>query len=318
MRNLIKPLLFSGVVMMCMTSCDDNGTEDMMMTNKTTYELVASDSNLTSLKSAIDKAGLSATLNQSGTFTLFAPTNAAFSTFLQANGYASLNDVPAAMLKTLLMNHVLGSEMKASAIATGYVSTMAMGSASSTKNISMFINTSSGVKINGMSNVVQTDIDANNGVIHKVDAVIALPTVTTQIMANPQFSTMVSALTRSDMPNFTAILSGSANAPFTVFAPTNSGFASLLTELNLSALSAIPQATLESALKYHVVAGSNKASTDLTNNITLTTLQGTTFKITNSGGVKVTDKYNRVSNVLTADIQCNNGIIHAIDKVLLP
>lgn len=304
--------------MMCMTSCDDNGTEDMMMTNKTTYELVASDSNLTSLKSAIDKAGLSATLNQSGTFTLFAPTNAAFSTFLQANGYASLNDVPAATLKTLLMNHVLGSEMKASAIATGYVSTMAMGSASSTKNISMFINTSSGVKINGMSNVVQTDIDANNGVIHKVDAVIALPTVTTQIMANPQFSTMVSALTRNDMPNFTAILSGSANAPFTVFAPTNSGFASLLTELNLSALSSIPQATLESALKYHVVAGSNKASTDLTNNMTLTTLQGTTFKITTSGGVKVTDKYNRVSNVVTADIQCNNGIIHAIDKVLLP
>ncbi|WP_294199411.1 fasciclin domain-containing protein [uncultured Chryseobacterium sp.] len=317
MRNLIKPLLFSGVVMMCMTSCDDNGT-DNMMTDRTTYELVASDSNLTSLKAAIDKAGLSTTLSQSGTFTLFAPTNAAFSTFLQANGYASLNDVPAATLKTLLMNHVLGSEMKASAIATGYVSTMAMGSASTTRNISMFINTSGGVKINGTANVVQTDIDANNGVIHKVDAVIALPTVTTHVMANPQFSTMVSALTRNDMPNFTAILSGSANTPFTVFAPTNNAFASLLTQLNLSALASIPQATLEGALKYHVVAGSNKASTDLTNNMTLTTLQGSTFTITTSGGVKITDKNNRVSNVILTDVQCSNGIIHGIDKVLLP
>lgn len=228
MKNFIKPLLFSGVVMMCMTSCDDNGNDDMM-SNKSAYDLIVSDSNLTSLKAAIDKAGLSTTFSQSGTFTLFAPTNAAFSTFLQANGYASLNDVPVATLKTILMNHVLSTEMKASAIATGYVSTMAMGSASATKNISMYINTSGGVKINGISNVVQTDIDANNGVIHKVDAVIALPTVTTHLMANSQFSTMVSALTRSDMPNFTSILSGSTNSPFTVFAPTNSAFASLLT-----------------------------------------------------------------------------------------
>lgn len=83
-------------------------------------------------------------------------------------------------------------------------------------------------------------------------------------------------------------------------------------------MAVIPQATLEGALKYHVVAGTNKASTDLTNNLTLSTLQGSTLKITNTGSVKITDKYNRVSNVTTADIQCSNGIIHGIDKVLLP
>ncbi|WP_428070618.1 hypothetical protein [Chryseobacterium gambrini] len=65
MRNFFKPLLFSGVAMLCIISCDDN--DDNMMTEKTTYELVSSDSNLSSLKAAIDKAGLSATLNQSGT-----------------------------------------------------------------------------------------------------------------------------------------------------------------------------------------------------------------------------------------------------------
>lgn len=316
MRNFFKPLLFSGVAMLCIISCDDN--DDNMMTEKTTYELVSSDSNLSSLKAAIDKAGLSATLNQSGTFTLFAPTNAAFATFLQANGYASLNDVPTAALKTLLMNHVLNSEVKAAAISTGYVSTLAMGSASSTRPISMFINTNGGVKINGVSNVVATDIDANNGVIHKVDAVIGLPTIVTHATANPQFTSLVSALTRSDMPNFVGILSGTANSPFTVFAPTNTAFSSLLTEIGAANLAAIPKTTLENTLKYHVVTGANVGSNNLTNNMIVPTFQGGSFKITTTGGAKITDNNNRVSNIIVTDVQCSNGIIHAIDKVLLP
>ena len=302
--------------MLSIISCDDN--DDNMMTEKTTYELVSSDSNLSSLKAAIDKAGLSATLNQSGTFTLFAPTNAAFATFLQANGYASLNDVPTAALKTLLMNHVLNSEVKAAAISTGYVSTLAMGSASSTRPISMFINTNGGVKINGVSNVVATDIDANNGVIHKVDAVIGLPTIVTHATANPQFTSLVSALTRSDMPNFVGILSGTANSPFTVFAPTNSAFSSLLTEIGAANLAAIPKTTLENTLKYHVVTGANVGSNNLTNNMMVPTFQGGSFKITTTGGAKITDNNNRVSNIIVTDVQCSNGIIHAIDKVLLP
>ncbi len=316
MRNFIKPLLFSGVAMLSIISCDDN--DDNMMTEKTTYELVSSDSNLSSLKAAIDKAGLSATLNQSGTFTLFAPTNAAFATFLQTNGYASLNDVPTAALKTLLMNHVLNSEVKAAAISTGYVSTLAMGSASSTRPISMFINTNGGVKINGVSNVVATDIDANNGVIHKVDAVIGLPTIVTHATANPQFTSLVSALTRSDMPNFVGILSGTANSPFTVFAPTNTAFSSLLTEIGAANLAAIPKTTLENTLKYHVVTGANVGSNNLTNNMMVPTFQGGSFKITTTGGAKITDNNNRVSNIIVTDVQCSNGIIHAIDKVLLP
>ncbi len=302
--------------MLSIISCDDN--DDNMMTEKTTYELVSSDSNLSSLKAAIDKAGLSATLNQSGTFTLFAPTNAAFTTFLQANGYASLNDVPTDALKTLLMNHVLNSEVKAAAISTGYVSTLAMGSASSTRPISMFINTNGGVKINGVSNVVATDIDANNGVIHKVDAVIGLPTIVTHATANPQFTSLVSALTRSDMPNFVGILSGTANSPFTVFAPTNTAFSSLLTEIGAANLAAIPKTTLENTLKYHVVTGANVGSNNLTNNMMVPTFQGGSFKITTTGGAKITDNNNRVSNIIVTDVQCSNGIIHAIDKVLLP
>lgn len=317
MKNFLKPLLFSGIAVLSLYSCDDN--EDMMMDSEmSVYARISSDSDLSNLKAAVDKAGLSSTLDQSGTFTLFAPTNAAFATFLQANGYASLNDVPTASLKTLLMNHVLGTEVKSWGISTGYVSTLAIGPASATRPISMFINTSSGVRINGVSSVVATDIDVNNGVIHKVNSVIGLPTIVTHASANPQFSSLVSAFTRSDMPNFVGTLSGTANSPFTVFAPTNMAFSSLLTELNLANLAAIPQATLENTLKYHVVTGANVASTNLTNNMTVTTFQGGTFKINTISGAKITDNNNRISNIIATDVQCSNGIIHAIDKVLLP
>ncbi len=299
-----------------LTSCEE--TRDDFETPKSIYELASSDADLSNLKAAIDKAGLAGTLGASGSFTIFAPSNAAFSQFLADNGFASLNDVPTAALKEILLNHVLASKVMAAQVTTGYVSTLAKGNASSAKNLSMYINTASGVRINGISTVTKTDISASNGVIHKVDKVIGLPTVVTHALANPNFSSLVTALSRSDMPNFAAILSGTTNSPFTVFAPTNAAFTSLLTELSLPNLGAVPTSTLENVLKYHVVAGANVLSTDITNNMNVTTFQGGTFKITTTGGVKITDANNRVSNVIATDVQCSNGVIHAIDKVLLP
>jgi len=316
MKNLFKLSAFLFLFSLLLTSCEEN--RDDFETPKSIYELASADADLSNLKAAIDKAGLAGTLGASGSFTVFAPSNAAFSQFLADNGFASLNDVPTAALKEILLNHVLASKVMAAQVTTGYVSTLAKGSASSSKNLSMYINTASGVKINGISTVTKTDISASNGVIHKVDKVIGLPTVVTHALANPNFSSLVAALTRSDMPNFAAILSGTTSSPFTVFAPTNAAFTSLLTELSLPNLGAVPTATLENVLKYHVVAGANVLSTDITNNMNVTTFQSGTFKITTTGGVKITDANNRVSNVIATDVQCSNGVIHAIDKVLLP
>lgn len=297
-------------------SCSNNDDEPVM--SQTIYAIASRDADLTSLKAAIDKAGLAATLDATGTFTVFAPSNAAFTSFLTANGFASLNDVPVAALKEILLNHVLAARVTSGEITTGYVSTLAKGGASATRNLSMFINKSSGVKINGMVNVTTADILATNGIIHKTDAVIGLPTIVTHALANPNFTSLVAALTRSDMPNFVAILGGTASSPFTVFAPTNAAFTSLLAETGLANLAAVPQSLLENALKYHVVAGANVASTALTNNMPVTTFQGGMFTITTTGGAKITDANNRVSNIILTDVQCSNGIIHAIDKVLLP
>lgn len=316
MKKLFKLSAFVFLFSFLFVSCDES--RDDVETPKTIYELASMDADLSNLKAAIDKAGLASTLGASGNFTVFAPSNAAFTQFLADNGFANLNDVPNAALKEILLNHVLSNKVMAAQVTTGYVSTLAKGNASSSKNLSMFINTASGVKINGISTVTKTDITASNGVIHKVDKVIGLPTVVTHALANPNFSSLVSALTRNDMPDFAGILSGTTNSPFTVFAPTNAAFSSLLTELNLPNLGAVPAATLENVLKYHVVAGANVLSTDITNNMNVTTFQGGTFKITTTGGVKITDANNRVSNVIATDVQCSNGVIHAIDKVLLP
>lgn len=316
MKNLFKMLAGAFMFGLVTISCEES--RDEIPTSGSIYDLASRDADLSNLKAAIDKAGLSTTLSTAGTFTVFAPSNAAFTQFLSDNGLASLNDVPTAALKEILLNHVLSDQVMAANVTTGYVSTMAKGSASTTRNLSMYFNTASGVKINGISTVTQADISASNGVIHKVDNVIGLPTVVTHAMANPNFSILVSALTRNDMPNFAAILSGSASSPFTVFAPTNAAFTSLLTELTLPNLAAVPTAVLENALKYHVVAGANVASNDIVINMMVTTFQNGTFRITTNGGVKITDANNRVSNVIATDVQCSNGIIHVLDKVLLP
>ena len=316
MKKLIKILSVMFAIGFATVSCSNNDDEPVM--SQTIYAIASRDADLTSLKAAIDKAGLAATLDATGTFTVFAPSNAAFTSFLTANGFASLNDVPVAALKEILLNHVLAARVTSGEITTGYVSTLAKGGASATRNLSMFINKSSGVKINGMVNVTTADILATNGIIHKTDAVIGLPTIVTHALANPNFTSLVAALTRSDMPNFVAILGGTASSPFTVFAPTNAAFTSLLAETGLANLGAVPQSLLENALKYHVVAGVNVASTALTNNMPVTTFQGGMFTITTTGGAKITDANNRVSNIILTDVQCSNGIIHAIDKVLLP
>ena len=182
----------------------------------------------------------------------------------------------------------------------------------------MFINTANGVRLNGVSSVSIPNVEATNGVIHVVDAVIGLPTVVTFATADPNFSTLVAALTRESSFTFVSTLSSTtAPAPFTVFAPTNTAFGSLLTELNVANLAAIPTATLSATLNMHVVAGANVQSTALTNNMPISTLGGTiTANIT--GGATLTDSRNRVSNITAVNVQAVNGVIHVINKVILP
>ncbi|MBD3583963.1 fasciclin domain-containing protein [Flavobacterium selenitireducens] len=317
----IAGLALMTVFISCNSDDDNNGNNNPPQ--QTIAEIASGTANLSMLTDALERANLTATLDGTTQLTVFAPTDAAFTSFLQANGFANIDAVPVNVLKEVLLNHVVAGESTATQLTTGYVKTMAKGGASATNNLSMFVNTSGGVTLNGGTansgaKVTTADVQASNGVVHIVDGVIALPTVVNHAIANPDFSVLVQALTRDDQPDFAGILSGTANSPFTVFAPNNAAFTSLLSELSLSGLADVPQATLEKTLKYHVVTGANVLASGLTEGMTVATFSGDSFTIGLTGGPKITDFNSRVSNIIATDVQASNGMIHAIDKVLLP
>ncbi|RXP51594.1 fasciclin domain-containing protein [Lutibacter sp. HS1-25] len=288
-------------------------------TNNIADFVVANQANYSNLLAALQKADLVETLKSAGPFTVFAPNNAAFSAFLSDAGFANLDAVPVDALIQILLNHVIMGDVRSTDIETGYVSTLSTATPNG-KKMSMYIEKTSVVKINGMSMVTNADNVVDNGVIHLVDKVIGLPTVVTFATSNANFSTLVAALTRNDQPNFVATLStanGTNPAPFTVFAPTNEAFGNLLTELNAPNLAAIDAATLTATLNSHVVAGANVIASQLSDNMTVTTLGGNiTANVT--GGAKLTDANNRNSNIIAYDVQASNGVVHVIDKVILP
>lgn len=306
--KLIKLTLFiatSAMIFSC--SNDDDSTPTPTPVDNSIAGIASRTSEFSSLVAALDKAGLVQTLSQSGSYTVFAPTNAAFATFLADNGFANLDAVPTPALKEILLNHVVAGTNLSTGLSTGYVKTLGKGSASTTNTLSMYINTSNGVRLNGVSSVTLADIVASNGVIHRVDAVIGLPTVVTHAAANANFSTLVSVL---DAQGLVSTLDGTTSSPFTVFAPLNSAFDTA----TLSLYGGLTSAQKTAVLTYHVVAGANVLSTGIPTT-PITTLESGTFTI---AGTVITDEMNRATNIVAVDVQCSNGVVHAIDQVLLP
>lgn len=314
------PIIYSLVLLAFFTACnnDDDGTPDMQG-EESIADIVANTAEYSTLTMALDITGLTTTLAADGEFTVFAPNNAAFQSFLDANGIAGLNDVPVPVLREILLNHVVGGVNMSQDLSTGYVNTLATG-ASSTENLSMFIDLNSDVRINGVASVTTADIGASNGVVHAVDAVIGLPNVVTQALANPDFSILVDALiaaSGSDL-NYVELLSGDASSPFTVFAPNNDAFVALLGVLGASSLDDISQEALRIVLNYHVIAGANVRAEDLTDGQLAMTLQGENLLFDLSSGAQIIDATGMPSNIIATNVQTDNGVVHAIDKVLLP
>ncbi|SHJ10325.1 Uncaracterized surface protein containing fasciclin (FAS1) repeats [Flavobacterium terrae] len=311
--NFFMSLILGGLVI---TSCsDDDNFNTPPVDNNNITAIAYKTENLSILAQALTKTNLDGTLRAKGSYTVFAPTNTAFTTFLNANGFANLDAVPTPVLKEILLNHVVSGALQSSSLTTGYVKTLAKGNASSTNTLSMFINTSSGVRLNGVASVTTANVLATNGVIHVVDAVIGLPTIVTHATANPNFSTLVETLTSAGQPDFVSILSGTG--PFTVFAPTNTAFSNLNTELAPGGIAGVSSSNLTKVLQYHVVSPANVLSSTLTNNLSVTTILDQNFTV-NLNPARITDVNARVSNITAVDVQCSNGVIHVLDKVLLP
>ena len=305
-------------------SCDDNNdNNDTCCIGSSIVDVASQEESLSTLVAALQATGLDAALTGQGPYTVLAPTNDAFDTFLASINATSLDDIPVDVLTNVLLNHVILGEVESSTLTNGYVNTQATSGASGT-NMSLYINTDNGVSFNGVSSVLTADVTASNGVVHVVDGVIGLPSIVTFALADPNFEVLVQALTREDLTqDFVGLLSipaGSTPSPFTVFAPINSGFVNLLAELGVNSLNDIDEPTLSAVLSYHVVVGANQLSANLSGGMEFTTAQGGNllFNFDDLGGGILTDNNDRTSNIIVLDVQADNGIIHAIDTVVLP
>ena len=324
MKNLLQlsKLTFLLFVGFSIQSCSDDDDDVTTPTGPSNIVEIAMDTpDLSNLVAALSVAdGNLVDVLSGGEFTVLAPTNEAFETFLAANGFMSLSEVPTDVLSNILLNHVISGTINSTNLVdagSGYSTTNA--SNMDGDNLSLYFDTSSGVTFNGISSVVAADIVASNGIVHVVDEVIGLPTVVTFAVSNPALSTLVAALTTEGLSvDIVSILSSSDEpSPFTVFAPTNDAFGSLLAELELNALGDIPVSILEATLGTHVAPEANVRSTDLVDGMSVNTISST-ITVSLSDGAKLIDSNGRESNIVAVDIQAYNGVVHVIDNVLLP
>jgi transforming growth factor-beta-induced protein len=292
-------------------------------TSHVTLADVAKNNGFTALLAAADKAGLSATLGSANSnLTVFAPTDAAFTTLSTQLGFANPTDMvtalPADALKSILTYHIVSGTKSAADLKAGGASQTTLYSFEG-KSTTLALNTSSGVEITdavlATAKVSSADVAASNGIIHAVDKVLVPPGVLNVVQmaqANPAvFSSLVGAVVKTDLAG---TLSGTG--PFTVFAPTNTAFA---------AAPSLSDAQLKSVLLYHVLSG-QVLSSDIpfgtavntlnTTNLSNATVPAQTITINNN--LTITDKQNSAAKITATDVRGSNGVIHVIDKVLIP
>jgi len=313
--------LIVSIFALSVLSCnnDDNGGSQ---SGENIVELAIANPNLSTLVEALELTDLITTLEGPGPFTVLAPTNAAFDLFLATGNFPSINDVPVAVLRQLLLNHVISGQINAANFVTlsrNYAETLADGPTSETK-LSLYFNaTGAAIEFNGASKVIDEDVLASNGVIHTVDTVIDFPTVMTFITNDINFQQLTTALTTATPgTDFSALLSGTG--PFTVFAPAEIAFDALLaTNDNWDTVSDIDEDLLTAVLQHHISNG-NLRSEGFTDASTVTTLEGDDITFSLSLGlITITDGSGNSEIVLAvADIQAANGVIHLITEVMIP
>lgn len=291
---------------------DGDGTPSAGTPTQDIVELAQGNPDLSILVEAVTAADLGATLSGPGPFTVFAPTDQAFAGLLGELGVSKeelLADTE--LLTAVLQYHVLGAEVPSSAVPLGKAIEPLGG------GFFKIDETDAGLVItdgrNRTSSVVAADVAATNGVVHVIDAVIlpADETVVETAIARPEFSILVEAVQAAGLVDAL-----SAEGPFTVFAPTNDAFAALLTELGVTKEQLLADTELLTAvLGYHVIGG-RVLKADVVPGPQPATLQGESFSI--GADLVVTDARSRTAAITAADVLASNGVIHVIDRVILP
>jgi transforming growth factor-beta-induced protein len=319
-------LLAASTMSLTFNACsDDDDDDDIQPTTNNNQgggnqqqniaEIAIAGSETDSLVVALQSANLVSLFQGSTEYTVFAPTNAAFATFISnTNGVDRVSDIP--NLDDVLKYHVLQGEVKSGSL-TDNMYANSLNDASPDNDLTvMKINTMNGVMINNSVSVSTPDVDASNGVIHLIDGIITPLNVVDLAVNDRRFDSLEVALGVASLVNTVRSANG-----ITLFAPTNSAFRDLLaTNSSWNRISDIPLNTLSSALAYHVYAGGNVQSGELG------PLDGQSIAMFNnsgnliiSGTSLITSQSDTVDiNLDAVNIQGTNGVIHAIRGVLLP
>lgn len=324
MKNFLKYLL-TGSLLFAIYSCNE---DEPMPTIAPNLVQAANTAGLTTLLSAVEVIpGLANTLTSAPAITVFAPTNQAFSDALTAFGATGLPDLVAKLggvqnLETVLGFHVVPAVAFSGDLAATNTFTTLSGQ-------SLTVNASGGnvtvVDAAGnTANVVTPNVEIENGVVHVINRVL-LPEIDlpkpnlVEAATDAGLSTLLAAVTAVD-GLAGALLNAEA---ITVFAPRNEAFAAALEAFNVDNLDQLVAkiggiGNLETVLGFHVVPAV-AFSGDLAATNTFPTLGGQELTVTRNGStVTVTDANGVTSTVVAADVAITNGVVHVIDKVLLP
>lgn len=311
MKNQKLTLALSFLLgILIITGCEKDDNNETQPTQNI-VEIAQNQPNLSSLVSALTKfPDLVSILSGDGKFTVFAPTNDAFKALLGTIGQTSIDSVPEPVLKSLLQYHVitsgalLSSELKAGNVVTA-----------NTESIS--VTTDNGIKLNVDVKVLTADVRSKNGVVHIIDKVLVpasiskfVNTIVEPAYFNKNFTTLIAAVSAASPTIMETLLSSSKK---TLFAPTNDAFIA-------AGITTLPaQAVLDAVLAYHVINSEVKSSQLPANaapaNSAITTLGGE-FYLSNRGsnGVFI----NGSTKVTATDIVADNGVVHVIDRTLIP
>ncbi|MCU7374018.1 fasciclin domain-containing protein [Paucibacter sp. O1-1] len=278
----------------------------------TVVDIARSDARFSILSEAVVAADLGGTLSAPGTLTVFAPTNDAFAALLTELGISKAQLLAdKALLTAVLTYHVLPAKVERAAIPAGKPITTLQGGIFKIELSGGTARVTDGR--NRVSTITATDIQASNGVVHVLDRVLlpADKTIVQTASALPDFSILVEAVVAADLAGTL-----SSTGPFTVFAPTNAAFAALLTELGISKDALLAdKALLSKVLTYHVLPA-RVLKADVPVGPAITTVQGNTFTV--DANLDISDRNSRKARITATDVLASNGVIHVIDKVILP
>ncbi|WP_233188591.1 fasciclin domain-containing protein [Tenacibaculum sp. SG-28] len=298
---------------------------DKVMLPPTIVNLAANNDNFSTLVAALTDTRHTTEfltiLNSEGPFTVFAPTNDAFQNLLDSNpDWNGLGDIPIATLEEVLKYHVVnGANVQANQLTNNQEVTM-LNEGKITFDLSgatpKIVTETAGQDVS----ITATDVQGTNGVIHVVDTVLlpefpdASKTIVDIAQETPELSFLVDAVIRADLVDAL-----SAAGPLTVFAPSNDAFQALLdSNSDWNTINDIPVDVLTNVLTFHVLDAAVRSS-DLTDSYVNTLATGPNDEPL-SLQVMVTDGvyFNGDAEPTLTDVEASNGVVHIIDKVMLP